>query len=354
MFDIHMLCADHGDCLWVEYGNGGATRRMLVDAGTPGTYERSLLPKINSVIQSEGRCIFELFVITHIDADHIGGALRFLDELDKKRVKIREIWFNGYFHLSNESPSELGPTQGEMLTELIRRGKWPWNKHFGQRAVMVPDAGPLPSSVHAGMKLTLLSPTFEKLQKLKPQWGNVVRKAGLVPGAAYAKAQAVLKDGFLGGDVATLASSPFKQDRAPANGSSIAFVAEFDGIRALFGADAHPSVLVDSLKRTPLNGSCRLDAFKLPHHGSRNNVSLPMLDAFPAERYLISTNGNIFQHPDEEALARVVIRASGIKKKLCFNYETDCNRDWNNQARKKEFKYTTAYGKGAAGLIVRL
>jgi hypothetical protein len=241
-----------------------------------------------------------------------------------------------------------------MLTEIIRRGKWPWNRHFKQLAVMVPDTGPLPRSVHAGMKLTLLSPTLEKLQKLKPQWDKVVRRAGLVPGAAYAGARAVLKSGFLGDDVNVLAESPFKQDRAAANGSSIAFVAEYDGIRALFGADAHPSVLVSSLKRAPLNGSCRLDAFKLPHHGSRNNVSSPMLDAFPAEHYLISTNGNVFQHPDEEAVARVVVGGSGARKKLCFNYQTDHNKGWNNAARKKRYNYTTAYGKGTAGLIVRL
>lgn len=352
MFNVHMLCAGHGDCLWMEYGNDGDTRRILVDAGTPATYESALLPRIEEVIAEEGRCVFELFVVTHIDADHIGGALRFLDELDKRKVKIKEIWFNGYFHLSNETPSELGPDQAERLTELIRRGGWPWNKRFKRYAVMVPDAGPLPSFTYAGMKLTLLSPTFDRLQKLKPTWEKVIQKAGLVPGLAYAETETVMRGGFLGADVASLAEKKFTQDKAPANGTSIAFLAEFDGKRVLFGADAFPSVLLESLKRAPFNGKCPVDAFKLPHHASRGNVSLPLLEACPTKTYLVSTNGDHFGHPDPEAIARVLV-GNSTAKRLLFNYKTTYTQDWNDAAHKRTFKYTTRYGT-EQGLILEL
>ena len=352
MFNVQMLCAGHGDCLWLEYGHRGNTRRILIDAGTPATYEAALLPRIEKVIATEGRCVLELFVVTHIDADHIGGALRFLDELDKSKVKIREIWFNGYYHLSNETPSELGPDQAERLTELIRRGGWPWNKRFNRYAVMVPDTGPLPSFNYAGMRLTLLSPTFEKLQKLKPKWEKVIREAGLVPGEAYAKANTVLLDGFLGTNVAALAGKKFTQDRAHANGSSIAFLAEFDGKRVLFGADAFPSVLLASLKRAPFRGSCPVDALKLPHHGSRGNVSLPLLQAVPAKSYLISTNGEHFEHPDAEAIARLLVGNTKTKR-LLFNYKTHYTQDWNNAKHKQAHKYTTRYGN-KQGLILEL
>ena len=33
MFNVQMLCAGHGDCLWLEYGHRGNTRRILIDAG---------------------------------------------------------------------------------------------------------------------------------------------------------------------------------------------------------------------------------------------------------------------------------------------------------------------------------
>lgn len=122
MFRIHMLAADHGDCLWVEYGDINRLKRILIDAGTVGTYSRSLLPKIQETIKTEGSCKFELFVVTHIDADHIGGTIEFLKQAGGHDVSIKEIWFNGYFHLSNTSPSVLGAKQAEMLTPLVQNG----------------------------------------------------------------------------------------------------------------------------------------------------------------------------------------------------------------------------------------
>ena len=355
MYTIHMLDAGHGDCLWVEYGDADAPKRLLIDAGTPATWEKSLHPKLQAVVDAEDECVIELFVITHIDDDHIGGALRFLDEIDTSVVKIREIWFNGFFHLSDQEPADLGPMQGEKLTELIRRGGWAWNKRFDRRAAMVPREGALKSFTVGGMKLTLLSPSFEKLQKLKETWEEVILAEGLVPGHAMAEAETVLPGGFLGDDVEVMASTPFKQDPTPANGSSIAFLAEFDGVRVLFGADAHPSVLLDSLQREPFRGEPQaLDAFKLPHHGSAKNVSVPMLEAFPASRYLVSTTGARFRHPDDEAMARAVVTASGRDAVLHFNCESEFNRDWGKEARQEKFGYTAEYGHAGEGLLVVL
>lgn len=355
MFTIHMLDAGHGDCLWVEYGDADAPKRLLIDAGPPSTWADSLHPKIQAVVDAEGECVFELFVITHIDDDHIGGALRFLDEIDPAVVKIREIWFNGYFHLSDQEPADLGPMQGEKLTELIRRGGWDWNRRFDRRAAMVPREGALKTFSVGGMKLTLLSPSFEKLQKLKETWEAVILAEGLVPGQALVDAETVLPGGFLGDDVEVMADTPFKQDATPANGSSIAFLAEFDGVRVLFGADAHPSVLTDSLQRAPFRGEPQaVDAFKLPHHGSAKNVSTDMLEAFPASRYLVSTTGARFEHPDPEAMARVVVHARGQDAVLLFNCKSEFNRIWGRESRQAKFGYTTEYGRPGEGLLVVL
>lgn len=355
MFNIHMLPADHGDCLWVEYGTTAKPKRILIDAGTPGTYSRALWPKIEETIAREGSCRFELFVVTHIDADHIGGALQFLSEIDKDKVSIGEIWFNGYFHLSNEVPAQLGPDQAERLTALVQDGGWKWNSSFKRRAVMVPDKGELPQITVAGMKLTLLSPTFDKLQKLKPKWEAAIREAGLVPGAAYEVPKTEVPSGFLGGKVENWATAKFNEDTTEANGTSIAFIAEYKGKKVLFGADAHPSVLIESLARKPLAaGSFQLDAFKLPHHASKNNVSEEIIAIFPTRHYLISTSGARFKHPDEEAIARVLVAQSDYKKHLHFNYDTEFNEEWKSKSHKNKWDYQAMYGNEKEGLEVKL
>lgn len=355
MFTIQMLNAAHGDCLWIEYGDADRPHRILIDTGPARTYTASLAHKVQAVVDAEGRCEFELFVITHIDDDHIGGSLRFLDELNFDTVLIKDIWFNGFFHLSNLAPAQLGAVQGEKLSELIQRGGWPWNRQFQRLAVMVPDEGPLPSFDFAGMQLTLLSPNFERLQALKPEWEKAVREAGLIPGEAFDEAETVLPDGFLGSDVEEMAVEPFKEDKTAPNGSSIALLAEFEGTRVLLSADAHPSVLLDSLQRAPFNGEPQtIDAFKLAHHGSARNTSLALLEAFPATHYLVSTTGARFKHPDEVAIARAVVSARERSPTLHFNVESDFNKAWRSASRRNDFGYGCEFGTPEDGLLVKL
>lgn len=354
MFRIHMLAAEHGDCLWVEYGDDTPPKRILIDAGTGGTYSHALLPKIKKTVEAEGSCKFELFVVTHIDDDHIGGAIKFLDKAKKEKVSIDEVWFNGYYHLSNQRPADLGAKQGEKLTPLIQNGPWTWNKRFDELAVMVPDDESLPEFKVAGMKITLLSPTFEKLQKLKPVWEKEVKKAHLVPGYAY-PAEPAVPEGFLGGEVEDWADTPFEEDSSVSNGSGIAFLAEYEGKRVLFGADAHPSLLMESLQRPPLNGDpLPLRAFKLPHHASKFNVSKELVAAFPADHYLVSTNGRQFYHPDKEAIARILTERKSAEKTLHFNCPSDYNSEWKSNSHQLNWKYDAKYGSLAEGLVVEL
>ena len=43
-----MLPANQGDCLWLEYGEIGSTRVVLIDGGPDGTYRNALRPASKS------------------------------------------------------------------------------------------------------------------------------------------------------------------------------------------------------------------------------------------------------------------------------------------------------------------
>src|SRR5512145_815085 len=141
MFKVEMLPAGHGDCLWIEYGDPQARRRVLIDGGATGTYKRVLRPKLRALSEQERR--FELLMVTHIDADHITGILELLED-KAMGFWANDIWFNGYRHLPNENPDTLGPVQGEKLTDLLVKPGISWNGAFGKAAVAVPGEGKLP------------------------------------------------------------------------------------------------------------------------------------------------------------------------------------------------------------------
>ena len=339
MYRVEVLPAEYGDALWVEFGPAASPRRILIDCGTPGVYQSALAGRIKALPEKDRR--FDLFVITHIDADHIGGAVRLLKDREKLGVEFGDIWFNGFHHLLEDDEGVRGPMQGEQLSHEIRRQKLPWNVAFDGRAVVVRKPGKLPVKSIGGMKLTLLSPYPAQLAELRLEWDRVIRAAGLVPGAAIEEEapRGLGEDDLPRGeiDVAELAKTPYKEDQSEANGSSIAFLAEYEGKTVLFGADAFASVLLRSLKT--LGAGARADVLKVAHHGSAYNTSLELLKTLGCTDYLISTNGKRFGHPDLAGIARLV-RKDAV---LHFNYRTKFNRMWDGAGLKKKHAYSTNF-----------
>ena len=167
MFEIEMLPAREGDALWIRYGNPDALRQILIDGGRAGTYNE-IKERVAQLPADQRK--FELFVITHVDRDHIEGALKLLEDPDLD-LAFGEIWFNGYDHLKGVELETFGAMQGERLTTAILRRKARWNTAFSGGAVKVDDVGDLPlRKLKGGMKLTILSPDTDKLTKLVPAW----------------------------------------------------------------------------------------------------------------------------------------------------------------------------------------
>ena len=352
-----MLPAQYGDCLWIEYGvDPRAPSRVLVDCGTRGTASR-LLALLESRPPADRAA--ELFILTHIDDDHIGGAIPFL-EADLGGMQVGEVWFNGYKHLD----PLLGAKQGERFSTLIEQQGLRWNAwRDGGAIVGAEDAAPPECVLPGGLTLTLLSPTPARLETLKVKWQRDLEAAGLTPGAGLL-GEELPPDGFLSTDphgdstdVDMMAALPFTTDTAAANGSSIAVLAEFEGKSVLLAADAHPPVLeatigklleARNLTRLPLG------ALKVSHHGSHGNTSSALLDLLDCRRYLISTNGQKFAHPHRVTISRI-IRHGGPRPELYFNYFVpDRNGVWAREDLQERFGYAATYPQSTEGLTIKL
>jgi hypothetical protein len=319
MIRVEMLPAERGDALLVEYGRRKkATNYVLIDGGpvNSGLYDavRERLRKIP--VSADGRRHFDLLVITHVDTDHIEGVIRLLQD-DELRCVFDDIWYNGWRHLaavdSAAKVSVLGPKQGEFLGAILHHQGRPWNQYLEGGPVVVPDDGDLPVvTLRGGLTLTLLSPTVAKLESLARTWDKVVRATGFEPGdvdAAYAQFEGLWwakGPATLGDDERILSSN----DNTEANGSSIAFLAELGTRAVLFASDAHDDALTATLRRLRssrgLTEPLRLDALKLSHHGSKNNTTAQLLREVACDRYLVSTSGHRFDHPDALAIKRVI------------------------------------------------
>jgi beta-lactamase superfamily II metal-dependent hydrolase len=230
---------------------------------------------------------------------------------------------------------ERGIGDGEELGELLD-GRYPTNASLAGQAVLrrgVPPRVELPG----GAVVWVLSPTAAKLEALARAWGEYlalrgaaallnVRSTGmlrggdtLVPPLLHALTLQARRDfepsaplrereRDLAVPIAELAQRAFSEDTSVANGSSIALLFEYGGQRVLLAGDAHPSIIVEGLRRLGYSAQAPLllDAFKLAHHGSRANTSPELLEIIRCDRYLLSTSGARFGHPDKECLARII------------------------------------------------
>jgi beta-lactamase superfamily II metal-dependent hydrolase len=370
MFRIEVLPAGHGDSLLVAYGEPDSPHHVLIDGGPYYAYRndkiverRTLSRRIQNLIN--GGWPLELLVITHVDADHVEGVVKLLAHMPSG-LRIGDVWFNAWQHLSPPPEDLLGPVHGEMLSALIQQRELSWNAAFAGKEVMVPKSGKPPVvTLAGGLELTLLSPDANALWRLRETWEEVLRKEGLDPDSPEEALERLMEsrlkpDDLLGEgrpDVDGLAEEPYEGDHSSANGSSIAFLAEFEGKRCLFAGDAHASVIevsVRELLRIQDEPRLRLDAFKIPHHGSKSNLSHDLLDLIDCDRYLVSTNGSYFGHPDQEAMARILV-SGGDGATLCFNYRTEETAIWDDEDLKHDFDYETVYpSDNDLGLVVEL
>ena len=368
VFSIEMLPAQQGDALWIEYGPPARPHRILIDGGTPPTIE-TLRTRIGALAKGDRH--FDLIAVTHIDTDHIGGMLRLIGDRSLG-MTTDDFWFNAWPQLPGARHDDrLGPIDGEILQRLIEAAKLPWNTAFGGGAAMVPDdpAAALPvATLAGGMMLTLLSPSSIELTALKKDWRKVLHDAGLdgddlEKGLLEAmRHKGVTRPDVLGDvtpDVDADARSSFTPDRAVANSTSIGLLAEFDGKACLLTGDAWAPVLELGIRRLLAQRqlpALRLDAYKVAHHGSKNNTSNSLLETVRCSTFLISSNGAIFHHPDHQTVSRLIATggpATGPVS-LRFNYLSDDNRIWQDATLRRKHRYEPTYPDAATNGHLRV
>ena len=349
-FRVTMHPALDGDCIVVSWGTTSVLHHLIVDLGRGATYQtvKSQLKALDNV---------ELFVMSHIDADHIGGAIPMVREAAAPFAPKR-VWYNSRPQLVAAQAripivEPLGARQGEKLARGIVNFGWPWNGEFASEIVSTdsPEAKE-PILIADGLTIRLLSPSDAQLIALLPVWDAELKKAhvrAFDPDVDNDPLSPIFEPlGVI--DVAALAAGGYAGDHAEANGSSIAFVVEFDGKRVMLAADAHSEVLEAAI--TPLaqaeGGRYRVDLMKVSHHGSSANTSKTFPGLIDCTHFAVSTSGVRHNHPDAESLARFLAADQGRPKTLYFNYRQENTEVWNSARLKQTWKHRCLFPGAAA------
>jgi beta-lactamase superfamily II metal-dependent hydrolase len=390
MINIEAFPASYGESILVSLGEDNL-KNILIDCGFVSTYNNHIRKRLIEL--SKNGKVINLFVLTHFDADHVRGAVSFLKEngvYDKpKIIRIEDIWINLLKHINFESskvklseqdkiklkailkkkyPIELfnrhvydiSSSDSLTLSKLICSGNYENNKSFNGGLIAVNEESNV-VNLDGGIKIKILSPTVDKIDELNKIWVNELLKLGLKPSfdnngelsEAFEKLlvniipsvnRRLLRKCSSEKDIVKALSENdvFSEDTDAVNGSSIAFILEYEGKRILFLGDSHPSVIEKEIKKEICgkNQKLKVDLIKVAHHGSGGNITKDLLEMIDCDKFLICTNGAKYFHPDPESISRIITSNGDKEKVIIMNYETPSIRKFLNKSLMEKYRYS--------------
>lgn len=382
---VHFLPAKAGDCFVVEFDNGEC---ILVDCGYKSTYETELKPLLIQ-LQNKGCCVI-LMLITHIDQDHIEGAIAFLRENGPANaphiIKVENIWFNGFFNtlfMRDEFQERKRAAIGDLQKKRM-------NMVLGQLCMQIDgNDGPI-SAVHSRSfeelcaqngyrinvqfvdhivkrsadcrnnlvdhsiqigecRLIVLSPNEASLDKLAHKLNiEMIRNFGvhyeLSDHTEFAELfERLMELQIEPGDFEEYISAPESRlerwigtsslaQMNEVNNACIVIEIEYKGLRLLFTGDSDSDSWAEFL-------TDEYDLIKISHHGT-TKPNIKLLEKAKGRTLLISTDGGKQnRHPENDLLARAILNGN---KTIYFNYDIKQKQELID--KQGEYGYSVMFG----------
>lgn len=325
---LYFYKAECGDAGRIRFlGDDGKYHNIFIDSGYRRTFKQILKPHIEEIGRNNE--VLDLWVVSHIHDDHIGGVEQYIRQIKSGELKDivkswlynspRKNWENKASKL-NAISSAVSIRQGDILTEYLKEmKKMPENEIIASKE---------PININ-GLNIYILSPSKEKLfaqtNKYDADKSLPLEK---IEGESVSEATgSVFDDYHIQLNKFDLLT--WEEDSSIENGSSISVLTEFDGNRILWLADSHPSIIVQSLKNLGYSEWNKINCnwVKVAHHGSKGNNSDELYSLINCSNYLFSANGtNKYRLPSKKSIARILRNQNRDKNShynLVFTYHND-------------------------------
>ncbi|CAC9974434.1 ComEC/Rec2 family competence protein [Flavobacterium panici] len=321
MINIDFLDAGCADAIHIYFtGNDKKPHNIIIDGGSEkgDLYESGLRKRIDEIVNIKKE-IIDIWIITHIDDDHIGGILRLLKDtelLETVDLSRTTFWFN-YSNWDYDSGMRTNNLKN-VKQGITLRNYLIENSNIREN-ITDDDIIDL-----WGAKVNILSPDNKKYNALLKVWQNEEIKIRV---SETSSLKSNRKNDY-NTKIEDFDISKEVKDASIENGSSIAFILEFNGESILFSADSHSDTLNNSIKSICKDQKLKLKYMQIPHHGSRYNISSSLLKIIDCEDYIISADGfNRSNLPNKESLVKV-LRANPDKNiKFHITQENELTRN---------------------------
>lgn len=267
--EIRLEKAFDGECIWVRYGEVDKFN-IIIDSG-PAKFLNNfnaLIEKIKLIGERVG-----LLILTHVHDDHIGGFRKYISCLDCDIID--KVWLNGdaesYYKDQVHSVKNIGG-----LVSCIR------SKDIN---LITPVVGGKVEEFK-GASIKILTPTYEDMINVAVE----IEQASI-----HSKKSIDLRDID---DIKD--DDTYESDSSIENKASISFILSYKDKNIAFLGDSHAECIIEAIDKF-WNGE-QIHLVKLPHHGSKKNVSLELLEKLNCDKYVICHQNQVYK----DTLARIM------------------------------------------------
>ncbi|MFR5684665.1 MAG: MBL fold metallo-hydrolase [Clostridia bacterium] len=326
MLKIKLIPAEYGESIWISVGEN-VQYNILIDGGLGKTYQKYLKPEIKHIKEINQK--INLLVCTHIDNDHIGGLISALKETNSDLIE--NIWYNGFlqmidskFSSQNENKytdrdnkildaiisqglitdeeQEVGINEGMSFGVLVEEKGIPLNVATGGQAICT---GQIKNryEIMKNIFITVLGPSPKDIAEVEEYWKKdmisrnymfrVSDKIKLMETFEYQleriKAAYMSEKYKISGneDLTKYIGKLTECDDSVVNRSSISFILEYANRKYLFLGDSVINKMMLDQIESEVGTKYRFSAIKLPHHGSRYNITHDFISRYTAKNIIV-------------------------------------------------------------------
>jgi len=288
-YEYEVLELGDADAIFIRHYVGDLPYVVLIDAGNNGDWI-TIKTHLNKYYNTN---TIDLAICTHPDNDHMGG---FFGLLEDKVISISEFWLiDPAHHLDQENIKHYSTEAG--ATKAVRRV---FNKSTDDSKNLIdmllrkgiPTCSVISGDQHNILPIKVVAPTedhYAEVVKIMVADYNV---------KVYEEADTSKYDEAEEQSIETAKSSidNCNDDKSPYNQSSIVLLYEPENNKKLvFAGDATCNSLVQMINDYPEIENIEL--LKVPHHGSKHNLSTLIIDILQPKSSYICAKGSR-KHPN--------------------------------------------------------
>lgn len=281
-----MLSLGDADSLLVTHWADGRYIRVLIDGGNKGS-----APIVRQFLKNRGISHLQHVVCTHPHDDHAGGLVDLLADLT---LTIDHVWIHRpQLHVSMLLVEyALNQTHGLRRAEVIQETL----KTIDTLTAICATRRIPTSEPFAGAQigpLTVVGPTVDYYSELVAQFANTDAIRASEALVSNLPNQAFLESLLESMNPPVSESLEANPETQPENNSGAILAMQHDSGLHLFTGDAGAQALLRAAQQYRLGG-CHW--MQIPHHGSRRNITEPLIQYFCPKHAFVSAKGSL-KHP---------------------------------------------------------